>query len=173
MGYPIVDVKNGRIREYGRGDVPSCRNVAPAMIDEDIDVGHRHFSSLLWLFPGVLQWSHGHAQNILNAAKILLRAKERDGGAHTGWSAAWAAALWARLGSPDDVWRHTKQIMHKYVSSNLMGLHPPLEAHGKFKCPTCFREQSIDSGTVRGRMASAPGGRGLGLIDNSKVKLFR
>ena len=108
---------------------------------------------------------------IFDAARKLLHAKERDGGAHTGWSAAWAAALWARLGSSQDVWHHTTQIVRKYMSSNLMGLHPPLEAHGKIKCPTCFREQDIESDTVRGQMAPAPGGRGLSLIDNSKVLL--
>lgn len=171
-GYPIVDVKTGRIREYGREDAPSCRNLAHATIEEDIDVGHRHFSSLVWLFPGMPQWSQHSHEKLLDAARVLLRAKEEDGGAHTGWSAAWAAALWARLGDPEAVWHHTKQIMRKYISSNLMGLHPPLAAHGKIKCPTCFREQDIESDTTRGQMAPASGGRGLGLIDNSKV-LFR
>ena len=67
------------------------------------------------------------------------------------------------------MWHHTKSIMRKYVSANMFGLHPPLTPHGNNKCPTCFRESGIDDSNVRGQMPAAPSGRGLGLIDDSKV----
>lgn len=76
-------------------------------VSEEIDRSHRHFSGLLWLFPGTFlpsslpfsvsnpeKNSHDH---IYKAALNLLNAKIVAGGGHTSWSSVWEACLMARL----------------------------------------------------------------------------
>ena len=50
-------------------------------LNEKIDLGHRHFSSLHWLYPGTFIPS---SKNIFNAAKETLTMKSYSGGGHTG-----------------------------------------------------------------------------------------
>jgi hypothetical protein len=56
----------------------------PWLVLEASDWGHRHFSSLHWLYPGTFSPSTPRGLKILNAAKNTLQRKVASGGGHTG-----------------------------------------------------------------------------------------
>ncbi len=83
--------KNGRLREWAEDW-------------ESTDPGHRHLSHLFGFFPGK-QWDALANPALAEGARVSLR--ERDASAY-GWSLAWKAALWARLGNGDEAWRRLR-----------------------------------------------------------------
>jgi len=74
------------------------------------------------------------------AAYHTLLTKVERGGGHTGWSAVWEAALFARLHQPTHTLNALSKFVTRFVTSNLMCLHPPLEAKNEVHCGTCFGE---------------------------------
>lgn len=76
-------------------------------VSEEIDRSHRHFSGLLWLYPGTflpsakpITTSNDRSDdepNLYEAAYNLLQTKIEAGGGHTAWSSVWEACLMARL----------------------------------------------------------------------------
>jgi hypothetical protein len=73
-------------------------------VNEDVDAGHRHFSSMHWLYPGLFQPTNDSFTDVVRlytSARDTLAYKRRSGGGHTSWSSAWEACLWARLGDND------------------------------------------------------------------------
>lgn len=83
--------KNGRLQEWAEDW-------------ESTDPGHRHLSHLFGFFPGK-QWDALAHPALAEGARVSLR--ERDASAY-GWSLAWKAALWARLGNGDEAWRRLR-----------------------------------------------------------------
>mmetsp|Transcript_21049 Transcript_21049/g.30404 ORF Transcript_21049/g.30404 Transcript_21049/m.30404 type:complete len:1233 (+) Transcript_21049:106-3804(+) len=161
---PIVDERSGLVVEYpfnqwiklGPPDVTSSTHnrttdIVGVNISETFDLGHRHFSSLLWIFPGTFLPKGRGAGELYEAAQNTLAAKISAGGGHTGWSAAWEMCLWARLRENSGVWNATTKVLSKYSADNLLGLHPPLKQWNK-ECPTCFKEKekSVASGLKSG-----------------------
>ena len=70
----------------------------------------------------------------------------RRGGGHTGWSAAWALCLWARLLDGGLAHASLRFAMHDFLSDGLLGLHPKLSGAaaaprggggGAVRCTTC------------------------------------
>jgi hypothetical protein len=135
------------------------------------DHGHRHFSGLWALMPGnqispfADSTEHagggagaagvagaGAAQKLVAAAKVALQHKLGAGGGHTGWSAAWATALWARLHDGAQAEERLIQLVSQYSMGNLLSVHPPLgflptpsypqpantQGSGE-KCRTCYK----------------------------------
>lgn len=133
-GMPKIDPNTKRIVEYPF----SPRQVH---IDEDLDRGHRHFSLLHWLYPG--QFLPRHQFELYKAAQESLLTKRRHAGGHTGWSAVWEATLWARLREGDEAFTSISHVVSKYITTNLLGLHPPLDKQPLEECETCFAEPSI------------------------------
>ena len=121
---------DGTLREWGGdgGEQP------------EVDPGHRHFSHLHALYPGA---SVGPVDtpSLAGAARRSLEKRLRHGGGHTGWSAAWAAALWARLGDGGHAHAALRFVLHEFSSAALLGLHPPLggalAATDGARCATC------------------------------------
>lgn len=112
-----------------------------------IDPGHRHWSLLHWLYPNPFL---PHTSNSSQAARSALQVaaaqsllqKARHGGGHTSWSAAWEACLHATLGHPAASIRTLKRLYGKYLTPNLLSLHPPLQPlDGILECYTCYQEQ--------------------------------
>ena len=95
------------------------------MINENLDRGHRHFSSMHWLYPNAFVYMNmGFKSNntnsnsnstydqsfnhnsmninknnlLVSAAKNTMAIKKLNNGGHTSWSASWQASLYARLG---------------------------------------------------------------------------
>ena len=80
---------SGELAEWGTGDAQ------PAA-----DEGHRHFSHLYALHPGHTLDGLEHPTHA-RAARRSLERRLRAGGAHVGWSAAWAVSLWAEAHGRD------------------------------------------------------------------------
>jgi alpha-L-fucosidase 2 len=85
--------------------------------------GHRHFSHLYGLYPG-----YGidpvRTPELADAARASLQARLDAGGGSTGWSRAWAIALWARLLDGDAAMASIDYLLANFFATNLFDLHP-------------------------------------------------
>merc|ERR1711968_215526 len=101
-----------------------------------------------WLYPAVFGVYGGEkGKSIALAADATIRKKIERDGAHTSWSAAWAACLSARMGQSQLVGAQLQKILKRYTLPNsLWSLHPNLKAIDSFGtrgCNTCFRENVL------------------------------
>lgn len=64
---------------------------------EEADPGHRHLSHLFGLFPGT-QLSRLQTPELCRAAAETISRKRKAATDQTGWSLAWMACHYARLG---------------------------------------------------------------------------
>jgi len=84
--------------------------------------GHRHLSHLFCLYPGD-EVTH-RSPKLAAAVRRSLEYRLVNGGGTSGWSRAWAAALWARLLEGDLAWEQLREFLKGSVSSNLFGSLP-------------------------------------------------
>jgi alpha-L-fucosidase 2 len=86
----------------------------------ETEPGHRHFSMLYGIYPGdhLLRTHKESAKNALDR-------RIANGSASTGWSAAWATALYARLGNADSVKTCLLKLLNEQLHPNYFGAHPP------------------------------------------------
>ena len=187
---PVVGRSSKLILEYPVAPHPSYVTDAPLSglstnakvpnakdMKENIDLGHRHYSSLHWLYPGLFLPSIGNTEgnsstvaknrqktNPLYIAALSLLAKKRGAGSdHTAWSAAWAACLSARLGNGNAAWKSLVKILDRYSVPNLLFLHPRLRAN---EVPTKFQEDDYKPNMRKRSCVS----RGLKTLDKSPVR---
>ncbi len=85
--------------------------------------GQRHMSHLYPLFPGSEFTPHG-TPALTRAARVSLERRLAHGGAATGWSRAWAIALWARLQDGDKAWESLVALVNHSTSRNLFDTLP-------------------------------------------------
>lgn len=112
-------------------------------IDESLDYGHRHFSSMHWLFPNTF-----HSLNasklieLRNAAIKTIDIKEKFNGGHTSWSSSWLSCLHARLGNSKKALLSIRNIIQRFMTTNLLSLHPQLypNVNSDERCRTCFSD---------------------------------
>lgn len=99
--------------------------------DHDVverEPGHRHISHLYALFPGD-QITPDSTPELFAAARASLDARiaaqdaQRSG--DTGWSLAWYACCYARLGDGDKALEVLTKLFVKYTTGSLLDLHPP------------------------------------------------
>jgi alpha-L-fucosidase 2 len=91
---------------------------------KEAEPGHRHISHLYGLFPGDLINPEA-TPDLYEAAKISLELRLAAGGGHTGWSRAWTACCYARMGDGEKAWEHLTALIRDFATNSLLDLHPP------------------------------------------------
>jgi alpha-L-fucosidase 2 len=90
---------------------------------EEVEPGHRHLSHLYAIYPGDQITPETPA--LWAAARKSLEYRLAHFGGHTGWSRAWTACLWARLGDGEQALAHVKALVTDFATDSLLDLHPP------------------------------------------------
>jgi alpha-L-fucosidase 2 len=92
--------------------------------DEEAEPGHRHVSHLLPLYPGDTL-DPKRTPELWRAAEVSLERRLAAGGGHTGWSRAWTACLFAKLGRAEEAYEHLKHLILDFATDSMLDLHPP------------------------------------------------
>ncbi|MCL1856143.1 MAG: glycoside hydrolase family 95 protein [Kiritimatiellaeota bacterium] len=90
---------------------------------EEVEPGHRHFSHLYGLYPGDQITPDTPA--LWDAAQKSLAHRLANFGGHTGWSRAWTACFFARLGQGEKAYEHLRDLITDFATDSLLDLHPP------------------------------------------------
>lgn len=105
--------------------------------------GHRHLSHLYALFPGALVPENDHVTR--EACRVALEDRLSHGSGHTGWSAAWIAALHARLGDGASLHTALTRVLSQSTHDNLLGDHPPFQIDANFGAAAALLEGLLHS----------------------------
>jgi alpha-L-fucosidase 2 len=120
---------------------------------EEVDPGHRHFSGLEPLFPGVSARASADVNATMEALRRTLAHKMGHGGGHTAWSRAWAVALHARLGDGEGSHASLTRMLTHFALPNLLTVHPRLDKfqppHVPQECNTCYTLPPVRGGGQR------------------------
>ena len=172
-GNGVPTIKNGTISEYPYNFGPNTTLVS----DERLDIGHRHFSPMQWLYPGLFQPletknSESNIDNIYKSSAFFMKQKSLHHGGHTSWSAAWEACIHARLRSKKGSKAAITRLITRYLTDNLLSLHPPLKpiVVQNGDCYTCFTDNLYNRNTSIAHVAVSKN-RGLETVDGHKFQL--
>ena len=88
---------------------------------EEDEVGHRHLSHLIGLFPGD-RITPEETPELAGAARIALERREEGWKTLTpcGWTLAWASACWARLGDGDRAYGYYLRLVRDHSTPSLL-----------------------------------------------------
>lgn len=96
---------------------------------EEEEVGHRHLSHLIGLFPGD-RITPEETPELAGAARVALERREEGWKTLTpcGWTLAWASACWARLGNGDKAYEYYLRLVRDHSTPSLMDVIWPSSA---------------------------------------------
>lgn len=90
----------------------------------EVEPEHRHFSHLYGLYPSDI-FNPAERPQQYNACAKSLDYRIEKGSSSTGWSCAWAAGCYARLGEGKKVHDCIKKMFVEFSTDSLLCLHPP------------------------------------------------
>jgi len=103
---------------------------------------HRHISPLWGLFPGH-RISPRRTPKFAEGSKVVL---EQRGLTGNGWSSAWKAACWARLGEGAKAMENFAYAMHTYTTSSLFSIcSRAMQVDGSFGMSAAVAEMLLQS----------------------------
>jgi alpha-L-fucosidase 2 len=109
---------------------------------DETEKSHRHISGLWGLFPGH-QISARRTPVLAEGSKVVL---EQRGLAGNGWSSAWKAACWARLGNGPRAMENFAYAMRKYSTQSLFSIcSGAMQVDGSFGMAAAVAEMILQS----------------------------
>ncbi len=91
---------------------------------KEVEPWHRHVSHLYALYPSDLINQYG-TPDLYQAALESLQFRISAGGGYTGWSRAWTACLYGKIGDKDIFIDNYKKLITDFATDSLLDLHPP------------------------------------------------
>ena len=108
----------------------------------ETEKSHRHISGLWGLFPGH-QISARRTPLFAEGSKVVLEQRGLPG---NGWSSAWKAACWARLGDGAKAMDNFTYAMHKYTTASLFSIcSNAMQVDGSFGMAAAVAEMVLQS----------------------------
>jgi len=109
---------------------------------DETEKSHRHISGLWGIFPGH-QISARSTPELAAAGKVVLEQRGLPG---NGWSSAWKAACWARLGDGARAMENFTYAMHQYTTNSLFSIcSRAMQVDGAFGMSAAVAEMVLQS----------------------------